>query len=368
MKTTRKTAAVMAALILASACPVIDASDTSYSFGIECSAAETELSAPANVKEKVNGNAVILSWDEVEGANSYRIYKYNAGKKKYVKYKTVTGTKAVIKDLDEGTAYKFKVAALQKKGRTFTAGKLSKAITVDISTAEKSDTPKSQKTALKEVNLSAKELAGAWDYYDFRYLSDISKSSSYDPSAKEWAGSGYIKTIQFFTEQYAIIAYEDEVCDAKISAISKKLDSISYKTYTDGTDYYLFYSFKNGDGNNTYVFKKKVHSTFKKENDTSLLEGKWTVVDFCQTDIAKNTYDPTSPIWLWDFYMTNAEAKGDKITFYYSDGYKSEHKISDNKIDAAKYIVYSIDNDLYMYYQWITDDGDKQFYVLKKDQ
>ncbi len=367
MKSVKCTAAVMAALMLASAYPIVT-SNSPYTFGIECSAAEASLPAPGNIKAKIKDNTVILSWDKVDGADAYRIYTYDAAKKKYVKYKSVTGTKTVIKDLKKGTSYKFKVAALKKNGRSYTVGTVSKAVTAGTAKSDDTASVKAQKKSFKEISLSAKELAGALEYYDFRYLSDISRSGSYDPSKKEWTGSGYMSSIQVIDNKTAFIVYEDTVDWVDLNAASKKLGDASYKIYTDGTDNYLFYSFKNGDGSNTYIFKQKVHSTFEQVTDTSLLEGKWTSVDFCQTDIDKNSYDPTSPVWLWDFYMIGAEAANNKMTFYYSSGEKSSSNIGSNKIGSAKYALYSVDDDLYMYYQWITGDGDKQFYVLKKDK
>ena len=55
-----------------------------------------------------------LSWDKVTGAEKYQIYKYDGGKKKYVRVATVDGkTKYKVKGLKAGTSYKFKVRALK---------------------------------------------------------------------------------------------------------------------------------------------------------------------------------------------------------------------------------------------------------------
>lgn len=366
MNTTQKIAAVMAALMIASACPAVNNSDT-FTFGIECSAAETTLSAPGNVAAQVKDNTVTLSWDKVKGADAYRIYKYDAAKKKYVKYKSIKGNKIVIKELEEGASYKFKVAAMTKSGKTYKAGTASKTVTVNIGTTEKAPSAKEQKKEFKEVKLSAKEMAGAWEYYDFRYLTDISKASTYDPAKKEWTGSGWIEAIQFITAKNVIIKYQDITENCELKASSRKIGNNSYKIYTDGTEYYLFYSFKNGDGNNTYIFRKKALPNFEKVSDASLLSGNWTTVDFCTNELTdKITYDPTSPVWAYDQYLISAQVNGKKITFYYSDGAQSTHNITAAKIDTAKYFVYSAGDDMYMYYQWKNGDGDKQFYVLKK--
>lgn len=355
----------MTALMIMSACPIVT-NDYPCTMGIECYAAESTLSAPANVVSKVKDNTVTLSWDKVKGADAYRIYKYDAGKKKYVKYKSVTGNKIVIKNLEEGASYKFKIAALTKSGKSYKAGKTSKTVTVSISKAENT---KAQKAEFKEVTLSAKDMLGAWKYYDFRYLVDISKSSKYDPSQKEWIYAGWMTGLQFISEKEIIRGYTDFAELGQYNASSKKIGNSSYKTFTDGTDYYLFYSFENGDGMSTYVFKKKAVPELQAVSDVSLLSGYWTAVDFCPFELNnKYNYDPTFPMCTTNLYLTNANVKGKDITLYFSDGGEITHKISSNKIGDAKYYVYSVGDDMYMYYQWINGDGDKQFYVLKKDK
>ncbi|MDD7429270.1 MAG: fibronectin type III domain-containing protein [Oscillospiraceae bacterium] len=370
----KKIAAVMAAFMLASASPVT-VGDNSCDFAIECAAAESVLPAPGNVTAQVKDNTVTLSWDKVKGAYGYRVYKYDAAKKKFVTYKSLKVNKIVINNLEEGSTYRFKVATLVKNGKSYKAGTASKTVTVSIPKPETTTSVQNEKVKFKEVKLSAKEMAGAWEYYDFRNLTDISKSNTYDPSNKECVIlNGWIKALQFVTEKTVVISYQEDYADITVfNASSKTIGessySTSYKIFTDGTDYYLFYKFVNGDGNNTYVFKKKALPKFERVKDVSLLQGYWTAVDFCNFELSdKITYDPTSPVESDYLYLTNAQVKDKKITFYYSDGYTTTHTIKTDNIDTRKYFVYSCGDDMYMYYQWISGDGDKQFYVLKKDK
>lgn len=358
----KKIAVAMTALMLVSACPITTDKCT---LAIESYAAETVLSAPYNVKAEVKNNTASLSWDKVDGADAYRIYKYDAGKKKYVKYKSITGNKIVIKNLEEGS-YKFKIAALTKNGKSYKVGNTSKAVTAKIQTSSKES-----KTRLKEVTLSAKEMAGAWDVYDFRYLTDISKSNTYNPSKKEWYDDLYMTTLQFVSEQNVLIGCSDSYDKAEFNTSSKKIGTYPYKIFTDGTDYYLFLGFENGDGNNSYIFKKKALPDLERVNKLKLLSGNWVAIDFCGCELNPDiTYDPTSPVWplwAWDLFLTKANVTGKEITIYYSDGSQDKVDITANKIGDSKYFAFSVGDDMYMYIQWINGDGGDQFYVLKKE-
>lgn len=380
MKITKKIAAVMAALMLISTCPAVQ-TDTPNTFSIECAAAESTLSAPANVSATVTDNSVTITWDKVKGAAAYRVYKYDAAKKKYVTYKTVKTTKIVIKDLEEGTSYKFKVAALTKKNKSYKAGKLSAAVTVSIakpentapeSTASENTASETEKTLkLKEVKLSAKEMAGAWTYYDFRCLKPYTAWKTYDPTKKEFIYDGWFSSLQFVNEKDVYVKYSDGYSENRnFNTNSRKIGETSYIVCSYGTDYFLFLDFKNGDGTNTYVFRKKTLPSFERVTDTTKLSGYWTTTDFCCFELnEKVTYDPTEPMFQSEYlYLFRANVTGKKITFYYTDGRQDTVNITKDKMGKSKYYVYSVGDDMYLYYQWINGDGDKQFYVLKKDK
>ncbi len=100
------------------------------SLSITASAAG-KLSAPKKVKAAVSGSKVTISWSKVKGADAYRVYQYNASKKKYVRIKTVKGTKTTVSDLPKGKSY-FKIVAVEKDGKSYIAGNSSDKITVNI--------------------------------------------------------------------------------------------------------------------------------------------------------------------------------------------------------------------------------------------
>lgn len=79
-----------------------------------CAASE-KLAAPADLKVESRIGAAVLSWDAVKGADKYRIYRWDDSRDKWQRYGTVRGTRAVIKGLEGGVGYTYRVAAI--KGR-----------------------------------------------------------------------------------------------------------------------------------------------------------------------------------------------------------------------------------------------------------
>ena len=81
---------------------------------VTAAAATTAKKLPAPTEIKVNKTAktITLTWNKVEGADAYRVYKYNSTTKKYVKYKDVTKTTCKITGLSPSKTYKFKIVSL----------------------------------------------------------------------------------------------------------------------------------------------------------------------------------------------------------------------------------------------------------------
>lgn len=102
--------------------------------GIACAyTSETQarkLPAPQNLSGKAGAGSVTLTWDKVDGAAGYRVYKYDPATGKYQKYKSVKGAKCTVTDLESGTEYSFRVAALEASGTKYTAGTACTAVSV----------------------------------------------------------------------------------------------------------------------------------------------------------------------------------------------------------------------------------------------
>ena len=106
-------------------------SKPSTSTSTDTIASQAKLAAPKNVKAKSGTNKITLSWSKVKGADGYRIYMYDEAKGKYVRYKTVTGTKCTVTGIIGDKDYKFRVAAVvyNSSTRKYDAGKASSPVT-----------------------------------------------------------------------------------------------------------------------------------------------------------------------------------------------------------------------------------------------
>ncbi len=80
-----------------------------------------KLRKPDCFSAKVKGKKITLSWQEVDGADAYGVYMYNAAKKKYVKLKNTKETVLTVNVKEEGT-YKFRVYSLDKTGKKYKKG------------------------------------------------------------------------------------------------------------------------------------------------------------------------------------------------------------------------------------------------------
>ena len=95
------------------------------------SSSSGSAAAPSNIKASKTNNSVTLSWDKADGADIYRVYKYNDKTGKYEKYKDVTSAKCTVSGLKAGTKYKFKVVSYSKdKDGKYVKGESSKAVSV----------------------------------------------------------------------------------------------------------------------------------------------------------------------------------------------------------------------------------------------
>lgn len=145
---------IAAALITA---PALSGSTTASSFCITAEAASSKLSKPSSLKASVSGKKITLSWNKVSGAEAYRVYRYNASKKKYVKVKDVKGTKLSIKVSDYGN-YKFLVRSLDKKNGKYILGNYS-SLSVTVKDLSKLSTEE----AVAELVNSERKSAGKAD-------------------------------------------------------------------------------------------------------------------------------------------------------------------------------------------------------------
>lgn len=90
-----------------------------------------KLPVPKNISYKKSAGKIVLTWDDVDGADGYRVYIYDADTGKYNEYKSVRTSQCTFSDAENGKEYKFIVAALDLTDGGYVRGKASKAVTVE---------------------------------------------------------------------------------------------------------------------------------------------------------------------------------------------------------------------------------------------
>ncbi|MCR5806671.1 MAG: fibronectin type III domain-containing protein [Oscillospiraceae bacterium] len=123
--------------------------------------------------EKRTEDSIRLVWEEQEGADGYRVYKYDTAQGKYVTYKSMATASCTITDLSSNTSYRFKIRSLVKdeSGKYV---KLTESGAVTVKTREKvvsapkpvaedkEETISEKKTRLKkELSEAKRELSSA---------------------------------------------------------------------------------------------------------------------------------------------------------------------------------------------------------------
>ena len=130
--------------------------------------------AVSDLKAKTGGNTTVkLSWTGSAGADSYKVYRYNSSKKKYVLSKTVSETSCTVNNLSAGYSYSFKVYAYGKDGdgNTYKSSSVSVKGITRPSTVNNVRLTSSSRTIT--VNWNKKSGSG----YQIRYSTSSSFSS-----------------------------------------------------------------------------------------------------------------------------------------------------------------------------------------------
>ena len=138
-----------------------------------------DISAPAvpqNVTVKATAaDTLTVSWDAVEGATQYNVYRYNGTKKAYV-YKGTTyaaaekPTQYVDTGLNAGTNYHYKVVAVKKSADyTLVSAKSADACAKAIGTPAVPTNVTVTATGEKQLTVTWKAVSGATQYNVYRY-------------------------------------------------------------------------------------------------------------------------------------------------------------------------------------------------------
>ena len=130
--------------------------------------------AVSDLKAKTGGNTTVkLSWTGSAGADSYKVYRYNSSKKKYVLSKTVSETSCTVNNLSAGYSYSFKVYAYGKDGD----GNTYKSSSVSVKGITRPSTVNNVRLTSSSRAITVKWNKKSGSGYQIRYSTSSSFSS-----------------------------------------------------------------------------------------------------------------------------------------------------------------------------------------------
>ena len=189
----KRICAVVLSLIMSFSVCILPDNDFSVQTNVSAVTESKKLDAPVVLKVETGTNYAKLKWKKVTGADKYRVYRFTP-KKQWVEYAVVKGTSVLVKDLEDGTAYYFKVSAISGEGEKTVEGKKSKKIKAKTKTIKIPSFP-------NPVN------------YGFGYLPEIFKLPEGEEYSKIIGGCNEVTSYQEgFLEKNAELF--DEYCKA----------------------------------------------------------------------------------------------------------------------------------------------------------
>ena len=144
--------------------------------------ASTKPQKPQNLKATPKANGVTLKWDSVKNASFYRVYLYDASKKKYVAKKDVTDPSCSLSSLGYVKAHKVRIRAYIESDLGIAYSDLAQ---VNFTTLPKEIKNVKLSSATKTAQaLKWSKSTGATHYYVFRYNSSTKKYDRITITAK----------------------------------------------------------------------------------------------------------------------------------------------------------------------------------------
>ena len=89
-----------------------------------------ELETPKLKNVEIVNNGIEITWEKVNGANQYRVYRKYGGKK-WEKVADVTGTICIDGDIKEGETYSYTVRCINSEGTIFLSNYNKKGIIIE---------------------------------------------------------------------------------------------------------------------------------------------------------------------------------------------------------------------------------------------
>ena len=159
---------------------------------------------PASFTAKESYHTADLSWRTVTGAEGYKVYVYDAKKKKYTTLKTVTENSFTVENLSSGATYKFAVKPYAKDGSKTRYGE-----PVYLTVTTKLKTPILTATVKSGGNvLSWKKVSGATGYeiyYCYEKNGNYKKLKTTDKLSFTHTGVSKNKTCYYKVRAYKTV-------------------------------------------------------------------------------------------------------------------------------------------------------------------
>lgn len=168
-------------------------------------------------------DSVQIKWNKVAGATNYQIYRYDSGKKKYVKLKTVSSktTSYTDKKCESAKAYKYKVRAYRSTGGKTSYGSYSDVL-YTAAKPKKVNSLKAKKCTKNTIKLEWKKVTRASGYQVYRY----------NASKKKWEKAADIKkgsTVTYTNKKLK----SKKTYKYKVRAYRQNGSTIAYGSYSE---------------------------------------------------------------------------------------------------------------------------------------
>lgn len=180
---------------------------------------DVKVPAATNLKYAVTSvSSIVLTWDKVEGATSYQIYK-SEGKNVIKVYKTVPNNSLAEAGLKRGTDYKYQVIAVKKVDNKNYYSEYSN--TVSFTTFANKISKVAKKVTKNSATLKISVVGGA-DKYEVKYSTNKKMKKAKKVTAKK--ANVKIKKLKKNTKYYVTVRAYKTVNGKKALTKVKKLN------------------------------------------------------------------------------------------------------------------------------------------------
>jgi hypothetical protein len=259
------------------------------------------------------------------------------------------------------------------------------SITSDLSQQEK-------ESEISGPGLTAQPAVyGKWIAVDY-----VMKTEDFIPNQRQWKKTLILRELQFIPPSTLFWSFNSNVLKqtsfGDYTAASVNGHSARYTRKTLEGQEFLFMEWptlevtEKGQLPWYYVLKREQIEFLAETNgqqsaqdasdviDNPNVMGKWACVDFVRN---MEDFDPRQRSWGESFFLTGLDFQNNRqVWFSFSNNSRLKHSWTKGRVDSdesrpALYVVKNINNDMYMFFEWISGDvtirGQKPgYYVLKK--